>query len=33
MVGMENRETILKRILSQVRDKYDYIIIDCAGTG
>lgn len=29
MVGMENRETILKRILSQVRDKYDYIIIDC----
>lgn len=24
-----NRETILKKILSQVKDKYDFIIIDC----
>ena len=29
LVGMENRETLLKRALNQVRDQYDYIFIDC----
>ncbi|MFZ1520148.1 MAG: AAA family ATPase [Ignavibacteriaceae bacterium] len=29
MVDMENRETLLKRALAEVNDKYDYILIDC----
>jgi chromosome partitioning protein len=29
MVDIENRETLLKRALVEVRDKYDYILIDC----
>jgi chromosome partitioning protein len=29
MVDIENRETLLKRALVDVRDKYDYILIDC----
>ncbi len=29
LVDMQNRETRLKYALSQVRDRYDYIIIDC----
>ncbi|MCL2628300.1 MAG: AAA family ATPase [Oscillospiraceae bacterium] len=29
LVGMENREYVLKTVLSQVRDNYDYIFIDC----
>jgi len=28
MVGMENREFRLKRVLDEIRDEYDYIIID-----
>jgi chromosome partitioning protein len=26
---MMNRETILKRILNEIRDRFDYIIVDC----
>ena len=29
MVDMENRETLLKKALADVNDKYDYILIDC----
>ncbi len=29
LVNTENREYILKHILAEVRDNYDYIIIDC----
>lgn len=29
LVGMENRETLLKRALNAVREDYDYIFIDC----
>ncbi|MBR2460357.1 MAG: ParA family protein [Clostridia bacterium] len=29
MTQIENRERLLKRALDSVRDKYDYIIIDC----
>lgn len=29
MVDMEGREAILKKSLSQVRDDYDFIVIDC----
>lgn len=29
MVDMENRETLLKKALAEVNDKYDYILIDC----
>lgn len=29
MVDIENREFLLKNNLSKIRDKYDYIIIDC----
>lgn len=29
MVDIENRETLLKRALVEVKDKYDYILIDC----
>ncbi|HZK33768.1 MAG TPA: AAA family ATPase [Bacillota bacterium] len=29
LVSMISRETILKKALSQVKDKYDYILIDC----
>ncbi len=30
MLNMEHREQLLKNILSQVRDEYDYILIDCS---
>lgn len=30
MLNMENRETILKRVLASVRANYDYILIDCS---
>jgi chromosome partitioning protein len=29
MVPMMARETILKRALDEIRDEYDYILIDC----
>ncbi len=29
MVDIENRETLLKRALIEIKDKYDYILIDC----
>jgi len=29
MVALEKRESLLKEALNQVRDRYDYIIIDC----
>ncbi len=29
LIGIENREYILKNILSEVQQEYDYIIIDC----
>lgn len=29
MVSMEKREFLMKRKLDQVRDKYDFILIDC----
>lgn len=29
MVGIENRETLLKQKLNEEKDKYDYILIDC----
>ena len=30
MLQIENRETVLKRLLAQIRKPYDYIIIDCS---
>lgn len=30
MLNMENRENNLKKILGQLRDEYDYILIDCS---
>jgi len=30
IVDMENREFLLKNALAPIRDKYDYILIDCA---
>lgn len=30
MLNIDNRENILKGILSQLRDRYDYILIDCS---
>ena len=30
MLNMENRETILKKILTPLKDVYDYILIDCS---
>ena len=30
MLNMEHREKLLKNILDQVRDEYDYILIDCS---
>lgn len=29
LIGVENREYILKNVLDQIRTLYDYIIIDC----
>lgn len=29
LIGIENREFILKEILDKVKDLYEYIIIDC----
>ena len=33
LVGIEEKEYILKKALDKVRDKYDFIIIDCAPVG
>lgn len=30
MLNMENRETILKKVLAPLKDLYDYILIDCS---
>ena len=30
MLNMEQREQLLKKLLRQVRDEYDYILIDCS---
>ena len=30
MLNMDHREQLLKNILTQVRDEYDYILIDCS---
>ena len=30
MLNMEQREQLLKKLLQQVRDEYDYILIDCS---
>ena len=30
MLNMEHREQLMKNILNQVRDEYDYILIDCS---
>ena len=30
MLNMEHREQLLKNVLEQVRDEYDYILIDCS---
>ena len=30
MLNIDNREMLLKNILSQVRSEYDYILIDCS---
>ena len=30
MQNLENRETRMKRVLSQIRSEYDYILIDCS---
>ena len=30
MLNMEHREMLLKRVIEQVRDSYDYILIDCS---
>lgn len=29
MVDMDNRETLLKRAIEEVKDSYDYVLIDC----
>ncbi|MDR3060556.1 MAG: AAA family ATPase [Dysgonamonadaceae bacterium] len=30
MLNFENREKVLKEVLSSVKDKYDYVLIDCS---
>ena len=30
MLNLKNRERIIKNILAQVKDEYDYILIDCS---
>ena len=30
MMNLEDRENIMKKVLAPVRDKYDYILIDCS---
>ena len=30
MLNLEHRETLLKRVIEQIRDDYDYILIDCS---
>ena len=30
MLNLENRETLLKRMLAHLREEYDYILIDCS---
>jgi chromosome partitioning protein len=30
MVGLPNREYILKNVIQQIKDEYDYILIDCS---
>jgi chromosome partitioning protein len=29
LVGMENREYVLKGLLEEIRDDYDYVLVDC----
>ncbi|SFV56554.1 Chromosome (plasmid) partitioning protein ParA [hydrothermal vent metagenome] len=29
LINLENKETVLKSILNEIKDNYDYIIIDC----
>ncbi|GAB4310729.1 MAG: AAA family ATPase [Bacteroidales bacterium] len=30
MINMPNREKMMRRVISQIRDQYDFIIIDCS---
>lgn len=30
MINMENRERMMRKVVRQVRDQYDYIVIDCS---
>jgi chromosome partitioning protein len=30
MINLANREEVMKQVLEQVRDKYDFVIIDCS---
>ncbi|MDR0769344.1 MAG: AAA family ATPase [Dysgonamonadaceae bacterium] len=30
MLNLKNREKVLKRLLNKIKDKYDYILIDCS---
>jgi chromosome partitioning protein len=30
MLNLEERECVLKKVISKIRDKYDYILIDCS---
>ncbi len=30
MLNLEHRETLLKRVIEQIREAYDYILIDCS---
>lgn len=30
LMNVENRETVMKRILADIRERYDYILIDCS---
>ena len=30
MLNMDQRESILKRVINKIRDKYDYVLIDCS---
>ena len=30
LIGMSTRESVMKKVIDKVRDKYDFVIIDCA---
>lgn len=30
LMNVQNRETVMKRVLAQVKDRFDYILIDCS---